>query len=196
MKILDKIAVYCASSTGYDPVYMQQANILGQELGRRNKSLVYGGAHVGLMGAVADGVLSEGGKVYGVIPEFLKKKELEHELITESIVVETMHERKAKMAELADGIIALPGGFGTMEELFEMITWAQLALHKKPIGLLNIDNFYAPLMTFVHQMIEKGFVKKEYESLLIVDSNISLLLERMEKFVPLTNDKWFEPARV
>lgn len=191
---LKNIAVYCASSTGNDPVYMREANWLGKVLGRRNKSLVYGGAHVGLMGAVADGVLSEGGKVFGVIPEFLKKKELEHKFLTQSFVVNTMHERKAKMEELADGIIALPGGFGTMEELFEMVTWAQLALHRKPIGLLNIGGFYDPMMVFVKQMIDKGFVKKEYESLLIIESDAESLLDKMEVFIPMLNEKWFEPV--
>lgn len=193
---LDKIAVYCASSIGYDPIYMEGAKRLGQVIGSQGKSLVYGGAHVGLMGAVADGVLSEGGKAYGVIPEFLKVKELEHSGLTECFVVGTMHERKAKMAELADAIIALPGGFGTMEELFEMITWSQLKLHEKPIGLLNINGFYNPLMTFVDRMIDSGFVKDEYRSLLLVEEDANRLLGRMEEFVPLANEKWFEPAIV
>lgn len=191
---LKRIAVYCASSRGYDPYYMEEAERLGRAIGSLGKSLVYGGAHVGLMGAVADGVLSEGGKAYGVIPEFLQVKELEHHGLTECIVVGTMHERKAKMAEMADGIIALPGGFGTMEELFEMITWAQLKLHQKPIGLLNINGFYNPLMTFVDKMIEAGFVKEEYRSLLIVEKDARFLLKKMEEFVPLANEKWFEPA--
>lgn len=191
---INKIAVYCASATGFDPIYMEKAEALGKEIARRGKALVYGGAHVGLMGAVADGVLANDGEVHGVIPEFLKVKELEHKGITKCYVVDTMHERKAMMCELSDAFVALPGGFGTMEELFEMITWAQLALHRKPIGLLNVDGFYEPLMQFVDVMIERGFVKEEYRDLLIVDSDINSLLDRMEQFVPLKNEKWFKPV--
>lgn len=192
---INKIAVYCASATGFNTIYMEQAYALGKAIALRGKALVYGGAHVGLMGAVANGVLENKGEVHGVIPEFLKVKELEHKGITYSYVVATMHERKAKMEELSDAFIALPGGFGTMEELFEMITWAQLALHKKPIGLLNIEGFYDPMIQFVEEMISRGFVKEEYRSLLIVDSNIESLLDKMGKYVPLQNDKWFKPVK-
>lgn len=192
---INKIAVYCASASGFDAIYMEQAYALGKALAQKHKALVYGGAHVGLMGAVANGVLENNGEVYGVIPEFLKVKELEHKGITHSFVVSTMHERKAKMEELSDAFIALPGGFGTMEELFEMITWAQLALHKKPIGLLNINGFYEPMLQFVDEMITRGFVKEEYRNLLIVDNNIESLLRKMEEYVPLENDKWFKPVK-
>lgn len=191
---INKIAVYCASASGFDPIYVAQAKALGEKIAQQGKTLVYGGAHVGLMGSVADGVLSQGGEVYGVIPQFLKKKELEHPGITQCYEVETMHERKAKMAELCDAVIALPGGFGTMEELFEMMTWAQLALHKKPIGLLNINGFYNPLIQFINKMIEEGFVKEEYRNLVIIDSDIDSLMSKMEQFVPLKNDKWFKPV--
>lgn len=192
---INKIAVYCASATGFDAIYMEQAYALGQAIAQRNKALVYGGAHVGLMGAVANGTLDNGGEVHGVIPDFLKVKELEHKGITHCYVVTTMHERKAKMSELSDAFIALPGGFGTMEELFEMITWGQLALHKKPIGLVNIKGFYDPMLLFVEEMIERGFVKEEYRNLLIVDDNIDRLLDRMEEYAPLKNDKWFKPVK-
>lgn len=191
---INKIAVYCASASGFAPLYAEQARLLGSKMAQRGQGLVYGGAHVGLMGAVADGVLSAGGEVYGVIPHFLKVKELEHKGLTKCYEVETMHERKAKMAELSDAIIALPGGFGTMEELFEMMTWAQLALHKKAIGILNINGFYDSLLVFIDRMVADGFLKEEYSKLLIVENDIDKLLDRMEQYVPLKNDKWFKPV--
>lgn len=189
------ISVFCGSSSGNEEIFVEQATLLGQVIARRGYGVVYGGAHVGLMGAVANGALSEGGEVVGVIPEFLKKKELQHQKLSRVYVVETMHERKALMNKLSDGVIALPGGYGTLEELFEMLTWAQLALHKKPVGLLNIDGFYEPLIEMSQKMIEKGFLKDEYRNLLLVDDNSSGLLDKMEAFVPLLNDKWFEPIK-
>lgn len=192
---INSIAVFCASSKGNNPIYMEQAYDLGKQIAHRRKSVVYGGAHVGLMGAVASGALENGGKVYGVLPNFLKQKELECEGLTEMYVVETMHERKAKMNELSDAIIALPGGFGTMEELFEMMTWGQLALHHKPIGLFNINGFYDSMLIFVNKMIENGFVKDEYRQLYVVDSNIESLLDKLEAFEPMVNDKWFKPVK-
>lgn len=189
------ISVFCGSSSGNEEIFVEQATLLGQVIARRGYGVVYGGAHVGLMGAVANGALSEGGEVLGVIPEFLKKKELQHQKLSRVYVVETMHERKALMNKLSDGVIALPGGYGTLEELFEMLTWAQLALHKKPVGLLNIDGFYEPLIEMSQKMIEKGFLKDEYRNLLLVDDNSSGLLDKMEAFVPLLNDKWFEPIK-
>lgn len=186
------ISVFCGSSLGNEDIFREQAISLGQAIARRGYGIIYGGAHVGLMGAVADGALSEGGEVIGVIPEFLKRKELEHKKLTRIHIVETMHERKAMMNELCDAVIALPGGYGTMEELFEMLTWAQLSLHKKPVGLLNVDGYYDPLVAMSQKMIDKGFLKSEYQSLLIVDDNIESLLDKMKAFVPLLNDKWFE----
>lgn len=186
------LSVFCGSASGSDQIFTAQAIQLGKHIARRGYGIVYGGARVGLMGAVADGALSEGGKVIGVIPGFLKRKEIEHNHLTETHTVDTMHERKAMMNDLSDGIIALPGGYGTMEELFEMLTWSQLALHKKPIGLLNVDGFYDPLMALTEKMIEKGFLKEEYKDLLIIDKDIELLLQKIENFVPLVNDKWFE----
>lgn len=185
------ISVFCGSSSGNEKIFVEQARLLGQAIVRKGYGVVYGGARVGLMGAVADGALKEGGEVIGVIPDFLKQKELEYKDLTRMHVVETMHERKALMSELCDGIIALPGGYGTMEELFEMLTWAQLSLHKKPIAILNTEGYYDPLIAMSEKMIEKGFVKEEYRELLIVEDNIENLLERMESFVPLKNDKWF-----
>ena len=188
---MKRISVFCGSSSGNNPIFEEQAYKLGQELAAKNIELVYGGAKVGLMGAVADGVLHKGGKVVGVIPRFLKEKELEHNGLTEILVVETMHERKAKMAELSDGVIALPGGFGTIEELFEMLTWSQLSLHQKPIAILNIENYYDALFALVENMIEKGFLKDEYRKMLLVADNINELLKQMELYLPPVNDKWF-----
>ncbi|HMM03102.1 MAG: TIGR00730 family Rossman fold protein [Dysgonomonas sp.] len=186
------ISVFCGSSSGNESVFAEQAILLGKRIARRGYGVIYGGAHVGLMGAVANGALAENGEVIGVIPEFLKQKELEHKKITKMHIVETMHERKALMSELSDAVIALPGGYGTMEELFEMLTWAQLALHKKPVGLLNTLGYYDPLVAMSEKMIEKGFLKDEYRDIMIVENNVDTLLDKMELFVPLKNDKWFE----
>lgn len=186
------ISIFCGSSSGSCNVFAEQATKLGQTIAQKGYGIIYGGARVGLMGAVADGALSNGGEVIGVIPEFLKKKELEHTNLTKLHVVETMHERKAMMNELCDAVIALPGGYGTLEELFEMLTWAQLAIHKKPVGLLNTQGFYDPLLMMSQRMVEKGFLKKEYENLLIVAESSEQLLEKMESFTPLPNDKWSE----
>ena len=186
------ISVFCGSSLGAEEIFVEQATILGRTIARKGYGIVYGGAHVGLMGAVANGALSEKGEVIGVIPRFLQRKELEHKSLTRIYIVDTMHERKAMMNELCDAVIALPGGYGTMEELFEMLTWGQLSLHKKPIALLNVDGFYDPLVAFSEKMIEKGFLKEEYRDLLIVDDDIEKLLSRMESYVPPKNEKWFE----
>jgi uncharacterized protein (TIGR00730 family) len=186
------ISVFCGSSSGNESVFVEQAILLGKIIARRGYGVIYGGAHVGLMGAVANGALVENGEVIGVIPEFLKQKELAHKNITKMHIVETMHERKALMNELSDAVIALPGGYGTMEELFEMLTWAQLALHKKPVGLLNTGGYYDPLVAMSGKMIEKGFLKDDYRDIMIVESNVDTLLDKMELFVPLKNDKWFE----
>lgn len=188
---MKNIAVFCGSSSGSEPVFSEKATLLGQAIAQRGYGIVYGGAHVGLMGAVADGALQAGGEVTGIIPEFLKKKELDHNHLTQIHIVETMHERKALMCEMSDGIIALPGGYGTMDELFEMLTWAQLSLHKKPIGILNINGFYDPLVTLSERMIEKQFVKKEYRNLWIIEDNIEVLLNKMSVYVAPVNDKWF-----
>ena len=182
--------MYCGSSPGTDDVYKSQATLLGRELAKRKIELVYGGAKVGLMGVIADAVLSEGGKVIGVLPGFLGSKEIAHEKLTELILVETMHERKTIMNELCDGVIALPGGFGTLEELFEMLTWAQLGLHKKPIALLNVNGFYDSLINLVNVMVEKGFLKEVNQQMLLVSDNIGGLLEKMQNYVAPTVGKW------
>ena len=173
------IAVFCGSSAGNDPIYVQQAKSLGEKLVAEGINLVYGGSTVGCMGAVADAVMEAGGKVIGVIPKKLVNVELAHEHLTELHVVDTMHERKALMADYADGFIALPGGTGTLEEWFEAITWAQLGYHKKPCGLLNINSYYTPLISLFDHMIEHGFVKREYKELILIDKDPTLLIEKM-----------------
>lgn len=157
------MVVFCGSSAGTDPVFEEQAYRLGKTLAQRNIGLVYGGAKVGLMGAVANGSLENGGHVTGVLPRFLGSKEIAHENLTELELVDTMHQRKTRMNELADGVIALPGGFGTLEEFFEMLTWAQLGLHGKPIGILNVNGFYDDLLTFIQTMTDKGFLRETHQ---------------------------------
>ena|SRR6218665_269661 len=187
---LKRITVFCGSSMGTEPVFEEQAYRLGQKLAELNTGLVYGGAAIGLMGAVANGALSNKGEVIGVLPRFLQTKEIAHHDLTELIIVETMHERKTKMSELCDGVIALPGGFGTMEELFEMLTWAQLGLHRKPIGLLNINGFYDPLIDCIHVMVEKGFLKSINRDMLLVGNSIDELLQKMNDYVAPDVGKW------
>ncbi len=193
---MKRVTVFCGSSFGADDIYKSQATLLGQTLAKHNIELVYGGANVGLMGAVADGVLSNGGKVIGVLPNFLKSKEIAHEGLTELILVDSMHERKTKMNDLCDGVIALPGGFGTLEEFFEMLTWAQLGLHKKPIAILNIDGFYDSLNILVQTMVDKGFLKEVNQQMLLVGNNIDELLDKMKNYVAPTVGKWISKETV
>lgn len=173
------ITVFCGSSSGRDPVYASEAFRLGKILALKNIQLVYGGAQVGLMGAVADGALSEGGKVTGVIPRFLGSREIAHAGLSELLFVETMHERKQRMYELSDGFIALPGGLGTMEEFWEMCTWAQLGLHHKPIGLLNVLGFYDHLVALLSHMVDQGLLKEDNHKPILVSADIENLLEQM-----------------
>mgnify|MGYP003577846843 CR=1 FL=1 len=187
---MKSITVFCASSPGFDPAYCNTAFALGQLLAERNLTLVYGGAKVGLMGKVADGVLDKKGRVVGVLPYFLGGKEIAHTGLTELIKVESMHERKTRMNELCDGVIALPGGFGTLEELFEMLTWAQLGLHQKPIGLLNIEGFYDSLLQLLQNMTDKGLLKEENRRMLLVSDNADDLLAQMTAYVAPEVPKW------
>lgn len=188
---MKNIAVFCGSNTGESPLFKQAAYELGSKLADNNIGLVYGGAKVGLMGAVADGVLENGGRAVGVLPNFLKAKELEHTRLSDIILVETMHERKAKMYEMSDGIITMPGGFGTLDETFEFLTWGQLSLHHKPTGLLNIDGYYDKLIEFIDVSIKNGFVKPEYQDLYVVDNDIDNLILQMKNYNPPLNEKWF-----
>lgn len=193
---MKSITVFCGSSFGSDEIYKEQATLLGQTLAKQNIQLIYGGANVGLMGAVADGVLQEGGKVIGVLPHFLQSKEIAHQDLTELILVETMHERKTKMNELCDGVIVLPGGYGTLEEFFEMITWAQLGLHKKPIAILNIDGFYDDLIKLIQTMVDKGFLKQINQEMLLMSDNSNELLEKMKNYQAPTVGKWISKEEV
>lgn len=193
---MKRITVFCGSSFGNETIYKEQATLLGQTLAKHNIELVYGGANVGLMGAVADGSLHEGGKVIGVLPDFLRSKEIAHTGLTELILVESMHERKTKMNDLCDGVIALPGGFGTLEELFEMITWAQLGLHKKPIAILNINGFYNSLLELIQTMTNKGLLKEENQKMLLVSDNIEDLLDKMKNYIPPTAGKWIDKKQI
>lgn len=193
---MKSITVFCGSSFGSDDVFKEQATLLGQTLAKQNIQLIYGGADVGLMGAVADGALNSGGKVIGVLPYFLQSKEIAHKQITELILVETMHERKTKMNDLCDGVIVLPGGYGTLEEFFEMITWAQLGLHKKPIAVLNIDGFYDDLIKLVQMMVDKGFLKQINREMLLISDNIDEVLEMMRSYKAPTVGKWISKGEV
>ncbi|WP_294304571.1 TIGR00730 family Rossman fold protein [uncultured Chryseobacterium sp.] len=193
---MKSITVFCGSSFGSDDIYKEQATLLGQNLAKQGIQLVYGGADVGLMGSVADGALNAGGKVIGVLPHFLQSKEIAHRQLTELVLVETMHERKTKMNELCDGVIVLPGGYGTLEEFFEMITWAQLGLHQKPIGLLNIDGFYDDLIRMVQTMVDKGFLKQVNRDMLLISDCIEELLEMMRNYKAPTVGKWISKEEV
>ncbi|QGK72938.1 TIGR00730 family Rossman fold protein [Flavobacterium sp. SLB02] len=193
---MKRITVFCGSSFGTEEIYKEQATLLGQTMAKQNIELVYGGANVGLMSAVADGVLNAGGKAIGVLPNFLRSKEIAHLGLTELILVESMHERKTKMNDLCDGVIALPGGFGTLEELFEMLTWAQLGLHKKPIAILNIDGFYDSLIELTKVMVEKGLLKEANQQMLLVSDSIDDLLEQMKNYVAPTTGKWIDGKKL
>ncbi len=179
---MKSITVFCGSSPGTNPRFLEQATLLGEALAQRDISLVYGGADIGLMGAIANGTLAANGKVIGVLPAFLQTREIAHQGLTELIVVKSMHERKTKMNDLCDGIIALPGGFGTIEELFEILTWVQLGLQNKPIGVLNVDGYFDSLITFIQSMVDNGFLRATDADLLIVRDNVSELLQEMENY--------------
>ena len=193
---MKRITVFCGSSFGTDKVFEEQAYLVGKTLAKESIELVYGGAKVGLMGAVANGVLENNGTVIGVLPTFLKKVEIAHDNVTELILVETMHQRKTKMDELSDGTIALPGGFGTLEEFFEMLTWAQLGLHKKPVALLNINGFYNDLLHFIQNMVDKGFLKQTNRDMLLVSDNIEDLLHQMKNYQAPSVGKWIKKEEV
>lgn len=195
MNELNKICVFCGSSEGNDFAITDTAQNLGEIFAKRDITLVYGGAKIGVMGVIAKSVLKNKGKVIGVIPNFLKKKEVVHLGLTKLISTENMHERKLKMQEQSDGFIALPGGMGTLEELFEIITWLQLGLHQKPIGLLNINGFYNDLIKMLETMVRKGFLSVENYSLLLVDSNPVALIKKMEDFKRPDVPKWLNEER-
>lgn len=186
---MNSITVFCGAREGSDQEFAQQARALGQAMAKRGITLVYGGADLGLMGAVANGALNANGKAIGVLPDFLQTREIAHQNLTELIIVNSMHERKMKMNELSDGIIALPGGFGTLEELFEILTWVQLGLQNKPIGILNMNGYYDSLIDFIDNMISSGFLRAIDKELLIVRDNIEELLTAMQNYAqpPIKN---------
>ncbi len=179
---IDALCVYCGSSAGRDPTHAAAARALGREMAERGIRLVYGGGHVGLMGIVADAALEAGGRVTGVIPQALMDSEVGHDRLTELRVVQDMHERKAQMAAQADGFIALPGGIGTLEELFEVWTWLQLGYHEKPVALLNVLGFYDQLLAFLDTQRDAGFLRNEHRALLLADIDPARLLDRVAQF--------------
>lgn len=189
MSKLNSITVFCGARSGADDKFVEQASALGAALASREIQLVYGGADLGLMGAVANGALQQGGKVTGVLPNFLQTREIAHQGLTELIIVKSMHERKTKMNDLCDGIIALPGGFGTLEELFEILTWVQLGLQNKPIGILNVNGYFDPLIAFVDNMVNNDFLRGIDKNLLIVHDNVDALLTAMQNYAqpPIKN---------
>jgi uncharacterized protein (TIGR00730 family) len=187
---MKRIAVYCGSNPGKNPAYVEAAEKLGAQLAREKIELIYGGDRVGLMGALADAALKNGGHVIGVIPEKLVIKEVIHEGLPDRRIVKTMHERKALMAELADGFIALPGGYGTFEEFFEVLAWSQLGWHQKPFGLLDVAGFYRALLEFLDHAAHEGFIRPKHRELVIVEEDAEKMLRRLKNFQPPTEVKW------
>ncbi|MFN8345513.1 MAG: TIGR00730 family Rossman fold protein [Spirosomataceae bacterium] len=179
---MKSIVVYCGSNAGKRPDYMQVADEVGRALAKRGINLIYGGGNLGLMRAVADGTLAGGAQVIGIIPNFLAELEVAHQTLTEIHFVETMHERKAKMVSLSDGVICLPGGYGTLDEMFEILAWAQLKIFHGPVGVLNYNGFYNHLLAHIDVMVEEGFLKPENRDLLLVAGNIETLLDKMMAF--------------
>ena len=179
---MQSVCVFCGSSPGRRPAFADAARSLGSALAQRRMALVYGGADVGLMGIIADAVLAERGTVFGVLPAKLRDREIAHQGLTELFIVDSMHERKQKMADLADAFIAMPGGFGTVDELAEVLTWAQLGIHRKPCGLLDVGHFFEPLLRFFDQAVIDGFIRPEHRELLLVDESPERLLDRLAAF--------------
>ncbi|GHB19822.1 cytokinin riboside 5'-monophosphate phosphoribohydrolase [Pseudovibrio japonicus] len=191
---MGSICVFCGSSTGKRPEYETAARLLGTEIAKRGNRLVYGGAEVGLMGIVADAALEAGGEVVGVLPEALAVKELAHKSLTSLHIVGSMHERKAMMADMSDAFVALPGGLGTMEELFEVWTWGQLGYHKKPCALYNANGFYGRMLAYLDFIQEEAFMKKTHRDMLVVGDNPAQLLDQIETYEAPSRYKWITRA--
>jgi uncharacterized protein (TIGR00730 family) len=190
---MKRLCVFCGSSAGGRTIYADAAQRLGKAMAARGLAVVYGGGHIGLMGILADCVLDRGGSVIGVIPQSLVDKELAHEHLSELRVVLTMHQRKAQMADLADGFLALPGAFGTADELFEILTWAQLGLHAKPIGLLNVAGYFDPLLAWLDHAVREGFLRSAHRRLLLEKEDPERLLDRLEQYRPAGEvPKWID----
>ncbi|ENA33030.1 MULTISPECIES: TIGR00730 family Rossman fold protein [Pseudomonas] len=191
---LKAVCVFCGAKTGADPIYREAAEALGRALAKRGLTLVYGGGAVGLMGIVADATLAAGGEVIGIIPKSLQDAEVGHKGLTRLEVVDGMHARKARMSELADAFVALPGGLGTLEELFEVWTWGQLGYHAKPLGLLEVNNFYAPLAQFLDHAVSQGFVAGPHREMLQVSQSPDELLDALEQWKPTVAPRWHANA--
>ena len=189
---MQRICVFLGSNSGAKPEYLAAAKATGAEFARRGITTVFGGSNVGLMGALADAALAAGGQVIGVIPEALRAKEVAHTGLTKLHVVASMHERKALMAELSDGFIALPGGMGTLEELFEILTWAQLGFHKKPCGLLDVDGYYGQLCGFLDNAVGQGFINRAHRGMLLAAPSPGELLDQFSAYVPPVVSKWVD----
>lgn len=189
---LEQVCVFLGSNPGNSPEYAETVKALGRELAERNIGIVYGGSGTGLMGRLATAALEAGGNVIGVIPERLRKKEIAHTGLTKLHVVESMHERKALMAELSDAFITLPGGIGTLEEFFEVLTWSQLGYHKKPCGLLDVSGYFSKLAEFLDHVVEEGFLAPDHRRMVLTANNSADLLSRFESYTPPEVDKWIE----
>ena len=187
---MKSIAIYCGSSSGSNGIYREQAAKLGKYLAENNIHVIFGGGKVGLMGVLADAALEAGGKVTGVIPAFLHVKEVAHNKLTEMITVESMHQRKALIEKMSDAAIALPGGFGTLDELFEMLTWGQLGLHDKPVGVLNTHGFFDHIFSAIDRMVEEGFLKDLNRDMVLVNDSIESLVDSMHAYAPPRVRKW------
>lgn len=191
---MDSICVFCGSSFGKDPAYKEAARSLGTTLANRDITLIYGGGHVGLMGVVSDATLEAGGEVIGVMPKSLVEREIAHTGLTKLHVVGSMHERKALMSEQADGFIALPGGNGTLEEFFEVLTWAQLGEHRKPCGLLNVAGYYDPLLDVFDHMVARGFLSEKHRDMVLVEQDPEQLLQKFLHYEPPVVPKWVDES--
>lgn len=189
---MKSICVFCGSSTGARPAYVEAARSLGTLLAERDITLVYGAGNIGLMGAAADAALASGGRVVGVIPDALVAKEVAHQGLTELHIVGSMHERKARMADLSKAFVALPGGFGTFEEFCEVVTWSQLGIHAKPCGLLNVEGFYDPLLALFDHAAAERFVRPEHRALVLAETDPERLLDRLGRWQPPALDKWID----
>ncbi len=193
---MNSICVFCGSSVGRRENYIKKAHELGQLIANKNMALVYGGGNIGVMREIADSCLKHGGKVIGVMPRLIVDKEIAHKQITELHIVESMHERKAMMAELSDAFIAMPGGFGTMDEIFEIMTWNQLEIIDKPTGLLNVDGYFDHLIAFIDHAVNEKFVRDEHNRNLIVETDADILIKKLEGFVPQKAEKWIDRLKV
>jgi uncharacterized protein (TIGR00730 family) len=196
MPAIQAIAVYCGSSPGNDPAFIQAAVTTGRTLAQNRIRLVYGGGGVGLMGAVADAALAAGGEVTGIIPHFLDTRELKHPNLTDVRVVNSMHERKLLMVEASQAFIALPGGYGTLDELFEVLTWAQLRIHQNPVGLLNVNHYFTPLLQFIENMVGSGFLTQQDRERILVSDSIDSLLSQLHNWQPPADTKFHLARRV